>query len=219
MTVRTGLPAIVEVRRGARGLELAFEGDARGASIDIDEIRRRLKQGRRLALGRACGAVDGAKVLDAMAGLGVDGVTLACLGAHVTLVEREPSTYAVLCDGLARARAELAPRGTLDCVHADAADMLHAARYDVIYLDPMFPQRRKAALPRLRAQLLAAAATDEAELPSLIVAARRAARMRVVVKRRAKDPCAITPDWTIRGKTVRFDVYAAASTEPSPEPG
>ena len=208
----------VEVRSGPRGLELAFAGDARGASIDIDEIRRRLKQGRRLALARACGALDGARVLDAMAGLGIDGVTLACLGAHVTLVERERSTYAVLCDGLARARAELAPRGTLECVHADAADVLRTAPYDVIYFDPMFPQRRKSALPRLRAQLLGAAATGEAELPSLIEAARRVARVRVVVKRRAKGPSAVAPDWTVRGKSVRFDVYAAASTEPSPEP-
>lgn len=210
----------VEVRTGPLGLELAVAGEPRGVSIDIDEIRRRVKQGRRLALARACGvvpsAVAGASVLDAMAGLGVDGVTLACLGAHVTLVEREPSTFAVLVDGVDRARVVLAPPGALECIHGDAEDVMRSGkRFDVVYLDPMFPERSKRALPRLRAQVLGAAGTPDSDHARVLDLARGVARSRVVVKRRSKDPCVAKPDWSIRARSVRFDVYAAASTDPS----
>jgi 16S rRNA (guanine1516-N2)-methyltransferase len=83
-----------------------------------------------------------------------------------------------------------------------------ASGYDVVYLDPMFPGRSKRALPGKRLQVLAAlAVADPRPLSLWLEAAVAAARHRVVLKRRSKDPLVARPDWQIRGRTVRFDVY------------
>ena len=44
------------------------------------------------------------QVLDLTAGLGRDGFVLASLGASVSMLERHPIVFALLDDGLARAR-------------------------------------------------------------------------------------------------------------------
>ena len=43
--------------------------------------------------------------------------------------------------------------------------------------------------------------------PAVIPLAQRCARSRVVLKRRLKDPVALKPDWTLKGRSVRYDVY------------
>lgn len=166
------------------------------------------------------------RVLDATAGLGRDSFVLASRGFDVIAIEREPVVAALLADGLARARtadattAAIAARIDLHC--ADAIDYLaslsEAARPDVIYLDPMFPPSDKTALVkkdmRLFQQLLHDAAEAAlAEAAPLLQAARRAARLRVVVKRPAKAAtlAGVAPDYALPGKAIRFDVYVAAA--------
>jgi len=58
-------------------LELCAGDDASGICLRIDDVERRVRQGRKLALARACGVRAGLRVLDGMAGLGLDGMTLA----------------------------------------------------------------------------------------------------------------------------------------------
>ena len=78
------------------------------------------------------------------------------------------------------------------------------------YLDPMFPPRRKHALPDKSMQLLREMAEpDGLDLAQRLEQARAAARQRVVVKRRPHDPAAGRPDWQLRGGRIRFDVYRA----------
>ena len=79
-------------------------------------------------------------------------------------------------------------------------------------LIPMFPAHGKTALPGKRMQVtraLPGAETDMStdELLCWIEAGRTAARRRVVLKRRLKDPVVGSPDWQIKGRSVRFDVY------------
>ena len=85
---------VVERVRGR--LCLRARDGGRGVCLDIEDVRRRLKQGRQLALAKACGVRPDWAVLDAMAGLGLDGITLAALGCRVTMVERDPSLFAML---------------------------------------------------------------------------------------------------------------------------
>ena len=95
-------------------------------------------------------------------------------------------------------------------VHASAENWCeeHAKAVDVAYLDPMFPARRKTALPGKEMQVLRDLAwTDEASPAGLIAMARSAAIERVVIKRRAGDPALPAPSWQLRGRQVRFDVY------------
>ncbi len=176
--------------------------------IDFGSLPRR---GRGDPLARAVLLRPGLRVLDATAGLGTDAWTLACLGAEVTLLEREPELFALLRDALQRAAAEPGREAIAARMHlvAGAAEpWLRSHTTDVVYLDPMFPGKTKSALARKEMQLLQRLALPSEAVP-LLAAARQAARERVVVKRPPAAPAfaGATPDHAIRSKLVRFDVY------------
>jgi len=188
----------LELRAGAD--DPAWQG---GVWVLPGEVERRAAQGGDLV--RACGVSRDfrPRVLDAMAGWGVDGLVLASRGCQVTLVERHPLVSALQEDLARRVGAEVT------CRCGDGFQALTAIPgYDVIYLDPMFPQRAKGALPGKRLQVLALLAeSDQRPLSSWLQTAVAAARRRVVLKRRDKDPLIAPADWQIRGRSVRFDVY------------
>jgi len=191
-------------------LELRRRGSRHGVWVSVDELERRTAQG--IDLLKACG-VGGdrrARVLDLMAGWGVDALVLAARGCPVTAVERLPALAALLQDLAWRSGI-----GGITVVCADGMDVLTAAApVDVVYLDPMFPQRHKAALPGKRLQWLAAlAAPDPRPLDLWLTAAARVARRRVVLKRRRKDPLVTDPHWQVGGRTVRYDVYRGAAEQ------
>lgn len=209
-------PALVAIET-PDGLELGSHDVARGVALDLDALARRVREGRRSALARACGVTNRPHVLDAMAGLGLDGMALVALGCRVVMLEANRIVHRVLVDGVARAAAQLGC--TLPEVrNVDAIEVLRGdERWDVVYLDPMFPRRRKGALPKKPMQLLASVTPADAgsSIEDLVEAAVAVAFGRVVLKRRAKDPKVLEPDWTVSGKRVRFDVYrgAAVSTD------
>ena len=145
------------------------------------------------------------RVLDAMAGWGTDGLTLARLGCRVRMLEVSPLVFAMLTDRLRR--------GGL-CAETELADARawmrsrHGERHDVVYLDPMFPPRNKTALPAKPLQVLREIVGEEPrDVPELLELARRCALSRVVMKQRAHGPAVSDPDWQVTGRTVRFDVY------------
>ncbi len=194
----------LELRRGPGRV-----GRRDGAWVPCSELQRRADQAGELA--RACDAGAAPVVLDALAGWGVDGLVLASRGCRVTLVERHPMLSAL--------EQDLARRSGLAAVsrYGDGFEVIGEGRcYDVVYLDPLFPERRKGALPGKRMQLLAALTTpDSRPLETWLDAAIAAARRRVVLKRRLKDPQCRTPDWQITGRTVRYDVYRGLAESPS----
>lgn len=154
-------------------------------------------------------------VLDATAGLGQDAFVLAGLGCRMTLLERSPVIHALLADGLARGRlnpaiAMVVERMTLR--HADSTRWLVAAEgevADVIYLDPMFPHRDKAALVKKEMRVFRELVGADDDAAGLLAAALEKARYRVVVKRPRKAPAIEGPDPAARveGKTSRYDIY------------
>ena len=161
-------------------------------------------------LRRALGA-HARSVIDATAGLGRDAVHLACLGYDVTAIERNRAVAALAHDGLERARsAGLIAPGNPTWLIGDAhALLLTLAAPDAIYLDPMFPpKRKKSAAVRKEMQLLRALVAHDDDAAELLALARRCARSRVVVKR-ADDaaPLAPNPTASYSGKLVRYDVY------------
>jgi 16S rRNA (guanine1516-N2)-methyltransferase len=163
-------------------------------------------------LARAVGLRRGVRrVVDATAGLGRDAVTLAALGAEVTMIEAHPVLAALLADGLARARATGLPAA--DRLHLRAGDailLLAGLQPEAVLLDPMFPDRGKTALARREMQLCRELLGPGTEDPALLAAARAAASRRVVVKRspRVRPFAGVVPDAALRGRRVRFDVYA-----------
>ncbi len=194
------------------GVQLYCDGDGmalvhgggRLFRLRLDRIRARAAQS--LLLARACGAGKHPSVADLFAGWGTDGLCLALKGCAVTLVERSPLVWALLDDLVARH----ALPATVVCGEAGAWCLAHRKEVDVAYLDPMFPPRRKQALPDQSMQLLRElAAPDGLDLAERLEQARAAARQRVVVKRRIHDPPSGRPAWQLRGGRIRFDVYRA----------
>ena len=178
------------------------------SDLHLPDIERRVRSGRRSALAKACGAVSGLRIHDAMAGWGTDGLVLAGLGCNVHMSECNAEVYAVMAERAANG----APRSRVSWALEDARCRWHQATpFDVVYLDPMFGRHPKTALPAKSMQLLAALADPVAshDLVQLIEQARGVAGDRVVVKRRASAPPAVRPDWSIEARSVRFDVYRA----------
>lgn len=195
------------------------EIQASGANAALADLRRRIRAGRRLALAKACCAAAGLRVHDAMAGWGTDGLVLAGLGCKVHMSERVPDIHGLLIARVAEAAAQLRFAHEITCACEDARTIWSAPpRFDVIYLDPMFPPHHSSAASgkRMRAVAELAPETPAAELAQLLQAARRVAASRVVVKRRYRAPTlpgANKPDWVVRGRSVRFDVYARVGCE------
>ncbi|MBV1906091.1 MAG: class I SAM-dependent methyltransferase [Pseudomonadales bacterium] len=208
-------------------LELGFEKESLTAYADLNAVRAKLKSGNKLHLARSLGIDKHPKlnILDAMAGFGMDAMVMLGMGARVQMLERSPVMFVLLCDALDRlgiCESEFSIQCTdaieqlklLSGENSEIAEKAHSVkRYDVIYLDPMFPGRNKKALPNRRAQLLARllpfAENNQSELSlaNVIAMARRFAVKRVVLKRRRTDPEVLKPDWKVVGRTIRYDVY------------
>ena len=101
------------------------------------------------AIAKAVGCKPGVRptVLDGTAGLGKDAYLLASLGCQVLMLERDPIVHALLADGLARAATSddsmaIAASQRLRLRHDDfLRPATPLPSVDVVYLDPMFPQR------------------------------------------------------------------------------
>ena len=133
------------------------------------------------------------------------------------MAERQPLIHALLADARQRALDDpaTAPHaGRIDLRHIDAARLLEGGEsWDVIYLDPMYPDTRKSALPSREMQMLRDLSGGDADADALLEPARRAARQRVMVKRPAHAPwlAAQKPDLSLRGTQLRFDIYFSKS--------
>lgn len=162
-------------------------------------------------------------VIDATAGLGRESFVLATLGCTVTLLERSPIVHALLQDGLKHAQESgdseiqtIAARMTLH--HASAHEWLPTlsdnSLPDVIYLDPMFPERQKSALVQKEMRFFHEVVGEDPDSAELLDIACQSAKHRVVVKRprHAPELAGCKPAFVIHGKAVRYDVYLGKAT-------
>lgn len=159
-------------------------------------------------------------VLDATAGLGKDAFVLACMGCEVTMMERSPVAFALLADGLRRARdfAEAQDPELLEIIQRmslRAGDSIHylqtqpAPATEVIYLDPMFPERHKQAAVKKDMQAFHTIIGQDPDAQALLSAALLKAEYRVVVKRPRIAPSidGVSPSYALQGKSSRYDIY------------
>ena len=196
-------------------------------AADLSRMVPRLRAGnlsRELVVraARIRGAAGPLTAVDATAGMGEDSLLLAAAGFDVTLYEHDAVIAALLADALERAAAvpELAPVvARMRLVRGDSVAALRAlaeadasARPDVVLLDPMFPERRKSASVKKKAQLLQRLQTPEKDEAAMLDAAIGARPRKVVVKRPLKGPflSGVKPAYQIAGKAVRYDVLVPA---------
>lgn len=82
-------------------------------------------------------------------------------------------------------------------------------RPDVIYLDPMFPERQKSGLVKKKFQLIHYLEAPAKNEEALMQAAIAAHPFKIVVKRPAKGPqlAGLKPSYSLDGKAIRYDCY------------
>ena len=205
----------LELRRDDEGLALV--GDGVVLRADVMRLLPRLRPDRlgRELLVRAARVrgVEAPTAVDATAGLGEDSLLLAAAGFTVTMFEKDPVIAALLRDALERAASDpqlagVAARMTL--VEGDSVAGLRELDFspDVVFLDPMFPERTKSAAVKKKFQLLhhlERPCDNEEELLDAALAARP---RKIVIKRPPKGPwlAGAKPSHSIAGKAVRYDV-------------
>lgn len=205
-------------------LELSCPGhpSLRG-SVRVDFVRGsagyRRRQGGGEVLIRALGHKKNRRtvILDATGGWGEDALVMAVHGCEIHLVERNPVVSALLRDGIRRASEHPDTRDIASRLHLIAGDSLRVMErfarqgrlVDAIYLDPMFPDRTKAAKVKKKSQVLQLLAGRDNDADRLLAPALQSARNRVVVKRPRSAPflAGTPPSHSYRGRTIRFDVY------------
>ncbi|HLB56034.1 MAG TPA: class I SAM-dependent methyltransferase [Coxiellaceae bacterium] len=182
--------------------------------------RKKYGGGKNQLIAKAVGIKPKTKlsVLDVTAGLGRDAFVLATLGCDVVMCERSQIIFALLQDGLKRAKKESwFCELSLKLIHADAIDYLKSMKNltpDIIYIDPMFPEKNKSALVKKEMRVLREVVGDDLDAEKLLEAALQVAKKRVVVKRAKLAPTLTEkkPDVIFMGKSSRFDVYLTRLT-------
>ena len=187
---------------------------------------------------RACGVGSGCQtVLDCTAGLLGDAFLLAERGMRIVACERNPTVAARQRDLLAGwlvdpQKSDAASRITL--VERDAREALRevidravvegdVVRPDVVYVDPMHPERRKSALVKKDMRELRDVVGGDEDAGELLALGMLAAGRRVVVKWPRVGPGleARLPGWwgdrfgsrpvkpsgSVHGRATRWDVF------------
>ena len=176
-------------------------------TLSYDDVQYRLRSARSSTIAKACASERRPKVLDALGGWGLDALILTEAGCRVTVTEANPIVLAVAKNLIRDVSA------SVTLIGANVEDYLNASQelFDVVYLDPIFPQHPKGARPSRRMQILQRLAKNDTDLDAVFEIAKKHALNRVVVKHRRNQPTLFdAPDWQITGKTVRFDVYRSS---------
>ena len=222
----SGLSLIPSADKGYGSIQCDFAGGTHAH-------RRRFGGGNGQSIAKAVG-VSGKflpRVLDLTAGMGGDAFVLASLGCHVTMLERNPIVHSLLADGVERAvnnaqhgfvrdgsagdteLGDIMARMTL--IEANSAAYLEQGRdhpvapADVVYLDPMFPERKKSAKVKKEMQAFHALVGSDLDADKLLALALKVANYRVVVKRPAgaNHLADRKPSYSLEGKSTRYDIY------------
>lgn len=245
LTERYGFQVVDEEQLSRPGFHLVLdpsglflqEGAGGKARVRVDFAgganahRRKFGGGLGQDIAKAVGVTGRFKprVLDATAGLGRDSFVLGSLGCSVISCERHPVVAALLEDGLQRAArnpdtVDIVGRITLrfgPATEFTESDL--SLRPEVVYLDPMFADDAKgSAQVKKDMQAFRTLVGADTDADDLLDWALSVARCRVVIKRGRKaaplgDRAA---DYSITGKSNRFDVFSLAKVEPYvPSPG
>lgn len=195
--------------------------------ISIDFIkgalahRQQFGGGRGQAIAKAIGLKAGntPSVLDTTAGLAGDAFVLATLGCPIILIERSPIIFSLIENAIERASlnesfSPILQQG-FDVINIDSIDYItqqltnKEPSPDVIYIDPMYPDRKKSALVKKEMQILQRLHGKDEKANDLLEIARLYTKNRVVVKRPTQtEPLGkIKPHSCVKSKKTRYDIY------------
>lgn len=197
-----------------------FVRDAEKRLLEIDfdknhlDYERRGHSGKSELIAKALGAAKGCrKILDLSVGMGIDSVFLMQLGFQVTGVERSPILYALLKEAFARTTKEYLKSYQLH--FGDSWQFLKDNKdtmdIDAIYFDPMYPHKKKSALPKQEMVVFRDLVGHDDDAAKVLELALQCPVRRVVVKRPMKAEDLLPGKiHSFEGKVVRFDTYVNA---------
>lgn len=158
------------------------------------------------------------KILDATAGLGEDAFMMSVWGNQVHSCEKNPLIYFLLAQGgdcFSKLNTKsLNLEWTLSWEDSLSRSQKNEI-FDVVYLDPMFPQNPKKALNkkdlRVLSDILSQEAPSDEELKSMLLSFKKIAKQKIIIKRPpralALPPVPGLAYYSLEGPSVRLDVY------------
>lgn len=187
------------------------------------KYRRQKGGGKNEMIAKATGlSIDSSlNILDATCGLGSDSFILASIGGRVTMLERVGEIHALVEEALKQAvewGRSFDPKlleilNRMKLLKADAIKYMlsinRESKPDVIFLDPMFPPRKKSAKVKKEMQVLQNIVGSDSDSDKMLRVALNCAYKRVVVKR-PKGVNALgceKANYILKGKSNRYDIY------------
>lgn len=196
------------------GYGLSYRGDF------AESMLRRVTDGRlehEMLVHTAKTKEEHPRAVDATAGMGEDSFLLAAAGFEVTLYEQDPVIAALLRDALRRAKKHpvLGPiAARMHFIEGDSVSLMRELppSPDVVYLDPMFPERQKSGLINKKLQLIQKLEHPCTEEEPLLAAALALHPKKIIIKRPLKGAVLAgrAPDYSIKGKAIRYDCIVLA---------
>ena len=208
--------------RPGEGLSVIY--DASGVTLsgyglsyrgDFEEMLHRVTNGRtqhEMLVHIAKTKKPSPRAVDATAGMGEDSLLLAAAGYEVTMFERNAVVAALLKDAMRRAKKhpvlkEIVPRMRL--IEGDSTALMDTLPFtpELVYLDPMFPERQKTGLVNKRLQLIQKLEQPCCAEKELLDAAMRLSPERIIIKRPLKGELLAGKevDYSVKGKAIRYD--------------
>lgn len=165
-------------------------------------------------LAKALGLKGGTEtvVWDLTCGTGKDSILMMSFGAKIKAFERSPVVGALLLDAKRKGDSDsllgpvLSEKFELSIIDSNNIDL--DEKPDVVYIDPMYPHKKKKALPRKEMLIFREIVGDDEDSVELFNSACKMAKKRVVVKRPVYAPPLIEkPSASYTGKSTRYDMY------------
>ena len=174
--------------------------------------------GKQQPITKACGLIKHKNwtILDATAGLAQDAFVIASLMSQssITLIEQHPAIFSLIQYAIQQPTDNPAIQNIcnkMSVINDDSIIFMdtHKKQFDVIYLDPMYPERKKKAKVKKGMQALQTLIGHEQNETTLFESAIASAKQRVVIKRPKSAPFYTNtqPSFDCSSKNTRYDVY------------
>jgi len=197
---------------------LSLEKGALSLQADFNDMLNRLSKGNLanelLVKASKVKEYNSRVAIDMTAGFGTDSLLLAASGYHVVMIEHNIIIYLLLVDALERALKN--PKlssivSNMEVVNGNSIDIITKINTipDIVYLDPMFPERNKSSQIKKKFQLLHELETPSNDVMEMIDVARSVHPKKVILKRPLKDKSldSLKPSYSISGKAIRYDCF------------
>lgn len=192
---------------------IIVDSDKRKLEIDFDSNKHdynRNHKGSGELIARSLGIKEDIKtVVDLSAGLGIDAVLLAQIGFKVVSVERCPILIFLLHE--AQKKTQRKEIKEITWILSDSRIFLTDYKIKEptsCYFDPMYPEKKKTALPRQEMVIFRELVGTDGDADSTLKLAVKKGFVRTSVKRPVKAEVLLeAPDFQLASKLVRFDVY------------